>query len=345
MLKGKSSSNSFISRIALFTVIGALFLATAAAGTNAAGFSFMDSVKGFFGLATTQTSALTIRPEALNSPSAVESMSPTAAFVPGNLAVVQIGDGTVALTVNSAPTSVVEYTTAGALVQTIALPSAATSPRLTVAGSSTSEGHIVRSSDGNFLTLTGYDIAANTVPPFAVAGTARTIARLNSAGTVDLTTALTDGSTGSVRSAASTNGTDIWQTNSVVGLRYATFGSTTSTQVTTAPTNTRVVKVFNGQLYMTSGSATFTCTNSVGTLTPTTTGNTTTPFPGMVCSGRSPYSFSTRRGHWPCGRRDARHHRRSGRLCHANRATWHWPRGHDGRICGPGLRPPARHLW
>ena len=136
-------------------------------------------------------------------------------------------------------------------------------------------------------------IAGTAATTFAVAGTARVIGRVGTSGTVDLTTAFNDGGTGAVRSAATTNGTDMWMTNAGVGLRYGMFGSVAaSTQVTASPTNTRVVKIFNGQLYMTSGSGGFACLNSVGTGTPTTSGNTTTPFTGMTCTGRSPYSFS-----------------------------------------------------
>ena len=49
MLKGKKPSNKFIGRIGLFLVIGAFGLTIAAVSTNAAGLSFMDSVKEFFG--------------------------------------------------------------------------------------------------------------------------------------------------------------------------------------------------------------------------------------------------------------------------------------------------------
>ena len=213
-------------------------------------------------------------------------------FTGGNVVVLQIGDGITPLSSNSAPVFLKEYTPSGTLVQTITLPSTGLSPRLTVTGTSTSEGHLIRSSDGNYLTLTGYDVVAGS-SGFAVAGTPRVIARLNSAGTIDLTTALTDGGSGAVRSSVTDNGSNTWMTNSTVGLRYKAFGSSgASTQVTATPTNTRVVKIFNGQLYMTSGSGGFTCVNTVGVGTPTGSGNATSPLSGMPTASRSPYSFS-----------------------------------------------------
>ncbi|MBK8464451.1 MAG: carboxypeptidase regulatory-like domain-containing protein [Chloracidobacterium sp.] len=60
MLRCKTSSRRVSGRIGLFFVISAMFLTITAAGANAAGFSFLDSVKEFFGLAPiTQTASST----------------------------------------------------------------------------------------------------------------------------------------------------------------------------------------------------------------------------------------------------------------------------------------------
>ena len=55
MSKVKLPSRLVVSRIALFTVIGSFLLIFTAAGTSAAGFSFMNSVKGFLGFAGAPT--------------------------------------------------------------------------------------------------------------------------------------------------------------------------------------------------------------------------------------------------------------------------------------------------
>jgi hypothetical protein len=57
MVRSNMPSGKFIGRIGLFLVIGAFGLTIAAAGTNAAGLSFMDSVKEFLGMQPVQTSA------------------------------------------------------------------------------------------------------------------------------------------------------------------------------------------------------------------------------------------------------------------------------------------------
>src|SRR5205823_5106554 len=77
-----------------------------------------------------------------------------------------------------------------------------------------SEGLLQRSSDGQYLVLTGY--ARNLGGTGTVSGTTsatvpRTIGRVKYDGSVDTTTALTDmSSANSVRSATSSNGTDMW---------------------------------------------------------------------------------------------------------------------------------------
>lgn len=58
MLRGRTPSSKLFGRIGLFFIISAMFLTITAAGANAAGFSFMDSVMGFLGFAPTQTAAL-----------------------------------------------------------------------------------------------------------------------------------------------------------------------------------------------------------------------------------------------------------------------------------------------
>src|SRR6478672_3541108 len=82
-------------------------------------------------------------------------------FTLGNLVVYRVGDGIASL--GSAATAVFldEYTTAGALVQSIPMPTAVngTQKRLTASGSATTEGFLTLSADGRYVVLTGYDAA------------------------------------------------------------------------------------------------------------------------------------------------------------------------------------------
>jgi hypothetical protein len=110
----------------------------------------------------------------------------------------------------------------------------------------------------------------------------------------------------SIRSAFTTNGTDIWvggssggniatttaATNPTLtsGVHYTTKGSTTSTVLTAGNTNQRILNGFNGQLYMSSNGATSQTTGvtfrgvaTVGTGFPTSGGPTlpVTQLPGF----------------------------------------------------------------
>ena len=136
-----------------------------------------------------------------------------------------IGD-LVVVTVNSASTtsaiSLDEYTTAGVFVQSILLPAAASGSnrQITIRGDAASEGYLNVSTNGLYLTLTGYDAPVSTSTATIQASTAATInrvlCRVDLNGAVDTSTALTDAYDGStsfqanVRAAASVDGQSFW---------------------------------------------------------------------------------------------------------------------------------------
>ncbi|HTT57235.1 MAG TPA: ExeM/NucH family extracellular endonuclease [Opitutaceae bacterium] len=218
-----------------------------------------------------------------------------AAFTPGNLVVVRVGTGSAALSSSAAAVFLDEYTPAGALVQSVALPTAPSLPnrQFSLSGTATSEGALALSVDGRYLVLAGYDAApgAGSVTTSSSASVNRVVARAAADGTVDTTTALTDFSTGSnPRSAASTDGTALWVAGGAGGARYATFGGTTSVQLSTTVVNLRVLGIFGGQLYTSSASGAFRLATIDGGL-PTTSGQTTVNLPGFPTSGGSPYGY------------------------------------------------------
>ena len=226
------------------------------------------------------------------------STAPAAAFTPGNLVVYRVGDGGGALSGNAAAVFLDEYTTGGTLVQSIAMPTAVngSNKRLTASGTATSEGFLTRSVDGNYLIVPGYDTNVGTasITTSTSATINRVIGRIDAAGNVDTTTALTDGiSGGNPRGATSTNGTDLWisGTSSGGGIRYTTFGATTSTALNTTVTNLRASNIFGSQLYVTSASGT-TRLVAVGTGTPTTSGQTLNALTGLDSTTLTgPYAF------------------------------------------------------
>lgn len=228
---------------------------------------------------------------------------PAVLITAGNLVVVQVGDGSASLSSNATAGFVKEFTTAGSLVQTIALPTATAATALTYSGSATSEGFIQLSTDKQYLAITGYGATPGTAGVTTATPTAvnRVVGIIPiSTGVVNASTRLTDAYSGSnIRSAFTTDGTNIWTAGNggsgqgaTAGVRYTTVGATTSTGLHSSVTNERVVNIQNNQLYSSSSSNTNLGINTIGTGVPTTNGQTVAELPGMPTSGtHSNYDF------------------------------------------------------
>jgi hypothetical protein len=217
-----------------------------------------------------------------------------AAFTAGNLVVCRIGAvGGGALSGSAFPVFLDEYTTAGALVQSIAMPTVDDGPNqmFTLSGSATSECLMTRSADGRYIFVFGYDAAVGTATVAATTTTVvlRVIARVGKDGIVSTNTTTTSFSAGNPRGIVSSNGTDIWLSGSNTGVVYTTFGgSGAGTIVANGTTNLRSINIFDGQLYVSSASGALRI-GTVGTGLPTTTGQTITNLTGVA--GTSPYPF------------------------------------------------------
>jgi len=220
-------------------------------------------------------------------------------FTAGNLVVLKIGNGNT-LSNASTPVSIVEYTTTGTLVQSFFLDSS--SNGLTIGGSASSEGFMSLAYDKSSLVVPGYGVAPGTATPSGqtAATINRVVAVINKSAVVDYSTRLTDAYNGSnIRSAYTTDGVDIWTggnggsgQGATAGIRFTRKGFTTSTRIDTNLSNVRVVSIYNGQLYETSGSGTSFGVSSVGTGVPYTPGQRATLLPGFPSSTASPYAFS-----------------------------------------------------
>jgi DNA/RNA endonuclease G (NUC1) len=147
--------------------------------------------------------------------------------------------------------------------------------------------------DGNYLILEGYDTTVGTAVPGSAGTINRIIGRVDASGNINTTTALNDPSA-NIRGAASTNGTDLWMSCSANGSRYSTLGTVGgSTQLSTTVTNLRATAIFNNQLYISSASGAFQGVASVGSGTPTTSGQTITALPGFpTATGPSSLAFA-----------------------------------------------------
>src|SRR5882757_6236967 len=122
------------------------------------------------------------------------------AFTAGDLAVVQVGDGSAALTSASTAVFIDEFSTLGSQIQSLGI---STGPSgLSVSGSATSEGALNLSADGQSLVVAGYNIAPGQA---GVAGGSapRGVGAINSQGVFSLATTTTSAfSANNIRSGA-----------------------------------------------------------------------------------------------------------------------------------------------
>ncbi|HZZ44735.1 MAG TPA: hypothetical protein VFE58_17495 [Tepidisphaeraceae bacterium] len=201
------------------------------------------------------------------------------AFKAGDVVVYRVGDGSSVLADSAAPVFLDEYTPAGVLVQSVAMPTVGSGVNraLTGTGNSTSEGMLTLSTDGKYLVLGGYDAPVGTATPEDTdsALVNRVVGVVSGAGAVDTSTVMSYAFVGNnIRSVASTNGTDLWVSGTsnagdTSGIYYTTKGASSGTQV--ASYATRGVGIYGGQLYAGSTSKSSpTIVAAVGTGTPTT---------------------------------------------------------------------------
>jgi len=219
-----------------------------------------------------------------------------------SLLVTHVGDGMAALTSAATPVTVRKLKLDGSELMVdhfpLALPVAVNGNNqpITVSGSATSEGAISLSSDGRYAVVVGY---AATVGTAAVNGTAsmatnRVIGRIDRQGNIDTTTRTDTAFSGqNIRSAATDDGTRFWASGSSGGMQLLPFGKLDpGTQILATPANERVVNIFGGQLYVTSGSANYNTLNVVGVGLPTMAGQMVSVGMGLVVASASPYGYA-----------------------------------------------------
>ncbi|MBH8570878.1 T9SS type A sorting domain-containing protein [Microvirga sp. STS02] len=229
----------------------------------------------------------------------VTSPTTSMAFTPGNVAVVRVGDGSATLTTAATPEFVDEYTLGGALVRSIAMPTAdnGTVRAFTNSGTATSD-NITRSVDGRYLLLTGYNAAPGTagIVTSTNSGTTnnRLVARIGADGSVDTNTRINDAFSGTnVRTAVSTDGSAFYVSGGNSGIRYVPFGNAGATTAlsTGTVTNFRILGIAGGNLYATSATGSNYGVNQIGTGLPTAAGAAVTLLPGFPTASASPYGF------------------------------------------------------
>jgi hypothetical protein len=216
-------------------------------------------------------------------------------FTPGDLVIYRVGDGTGPLVNTGNPVFLDEYTTAGVLVQSVAVPTAAVGGNnpLIASGTATSEGQLNLSPDGQFLSFTGYNATPGNTTPLANSSSAainRDVGIVNASGVINTSTSLNDfSSSNNPRAAVTTDGVNVWVGGATGGVRFTTTGGTTSTQLSTTVTNVRDVSIFGGQLDASTQTGPFGLF-TVGTGLHTTPGQTLTNLSGFP-TNTSPNAF------------------------------------------------------
>ncbi len=179
---------------------------------------------------------------------------------PTNLVVLRQGDGAATLTVNGNSVFLDQYTTSGAYVNTVTIPDSGSSALVqNVTSSDATFDALTRSPDGWFLAVAGYatnlnfgaslNAAASTVVPRA-GGTINGLG-----GFIRNVTTTTKFSASVIRSFVTDGTNNFWGGAGNSGTPYFGFGSPED-DVQTTIDNTRVMNIFNGDLYFVFANAT-----------------------------------------------------------------------------------------
>lgn len=181
-----------------------------------------------------------------------------AQFIPGNLVIARVGDGTQTLANTGNSVFLDQFTTGGSLVNTLPIPDSGAAS-LIWSGTATSEGALTRSADGTLLTIAGY----NTARPFGSSLTAsssavvpRGLGVINAAGTYSLAvTTTTNFSANNVRAGITDGANNFWAAGANSGTPYLGTASGAAS-VQTNIGNTRVLGFESGNLFFSTSSGT-----------------------------------------------------------------------------------------
>ncbi len=180
----------------------------------------------------------------------------------GNIVVAQLGDGGAALSGAAAQVTLREFQVGPNIFtgDNLAFNSGASGRRVTSSGTATSEGFLTLSTNAQYLSYQGYDAALATaaVAATTAAATNRVVARVGFDMSVDTTTALTDAySAANIRSSL-IDGANIYTAGTATspggGVRSTTLGGTTSTNLSGALQNARVVNMSGSALLVSASS-------------------------------------------------------------------------------------------
>jgi len=190
-----------------------------------------------------------------------------APITPGNLVIFRAGSGTNSLANTGNEVFLDEYTTAGSIVQSIAMPSTGSGTKLVTAGTQTAEGALSISPDGTWLGFAGYNAtipAGSSITVGNSTAVPRVVGLFNTTtGSYSLTVTGTWFSASSPRAAVTTDGNKIWAVGGNSGVVYGTVdnsspfvASGTTANTAAIGTNLRTLGVYGNEIYVSTGSGT-----------------------------------------------------------------------------------------
>ncbi len=218
-------------------------------------------------------------------------------FIPGNLAVLRVGDGSTLLTSAASAVSIDQFSMSGtgqSPTYSVALPSTGSSA-ITLSGTASSEGALALSANGMYLTFGGFNAVSGTanVAGSSSATVNRAVGMLDAAGIYSLPVKSGTAFSGSdVRGAVTTDGTQFWMSgngNSTTGGIWAESNGTEA-QIYSGISNLRVLNIIDGNLAFSTGAGTTTRGAHVFSGLPTTTATPSQLF--NAGSTASPYDFA-----------------------------------------------------
>ncbi len=219
-------------------------------------------------------------------------------FGAGNIVIFRIGDGYEILSNSQNTVWLDEYTTNGTYVQSLMMPTnwfGANAPLISD-GYDFAQGEMALSQDGRFLVVPGFGAYWNqntnySLPSeWATNEVPRVVGLVDGQGNINTTTILTDAfvNTAEIRSAASTDGTNIWLDTDSAGIIATTLGSAVATQVYATSSALRYINVYSNRLYFTKSTGIFDATNNP---LPMVTNALFGYLPGTPTNGTEPFGF------------------------------------------------------
>ena len=217
-----------------------------------------------------------------------------AQFTPGNIVVLQAGDGATALANTGNAIVLKEYNTTGTSTYSVGITtSTASGNPLIISGSATSEGGLSLTPNGKYLIFTGYAQtlpAASSLANGASSTYNRGIGVVNAAGSYSrVAVSSTFFSANNIRSATSDGLDNYWAAGANDGTNY--YGTvSTATTIQNQNTNTRYISIFGGNIYFSASSGTLQGIAKIGSGLPVVSGQTTSSVIS-IGTGGSPYAF------------------------------------------------------